>query len=349
MLKDQIQLQKTGSHTYTSSWHRDWTAGPSTFSIVQQRLQELTSVCVVALHGGHIAAVIQLAAQTHFTTTLAEQNQPDILALHFDFLLACVPQAMTITVVDLKVGKGTSTIQQQLTQKDRLNVNAIATSTKFDQSVGATAKTDWAFHPPPRAAPNFERVLANKPDDNWLPWILTGEILPFTRRQLYLHPRGGFDTAGIFDGWSTFPDEPLDATHLTLMTDCVPAMSDTLLNNKGMYDAHTHYQAIEAWSEKDPGVPAPLTNSLKDAVGASTFNITLTLDIEFKRRLPQGGQEWMFTRAATKLMQDERLDLEVTLCDHDMEILCLAHQTILALNATRKSGPGKKAKAKAFL
>ena len=124
---------------------------------------------IETLHGGHVAAVVQLAAQTHFTTTLAAQNQPDILTLHLDFLLACVPQAITITVIDLKVGKGTSTIQLQLTQKDKLKVIAIATFTNFSQSVGPTAKTDWAFRPPPKPVPNFEKILAHESDENWLP------------------------------------------------------------------------------------------------------------------------------------------------------------------------------------
>ena len=80
-----------------------------------------------------------------------------------------MPQAITITVIDLKVGKGTSTIQLQLTQKDKLKVTAIATFTNFSQSVEPTAKTDWAFHPPPKPVPNFEKILAHEPDENWLP------------------------------------------------------------------------------------------------------------------------------------------------------------------------------------
>lgn len=303
----------------------------------------------LALHGGHVAAVVQLASQTHFTTTLAAQNQPDVLTLHFDFLLACVPQAITITVIDLKVGKGTSTIQLQLTQKNKLKVIAIATFTNFSQSVGPTAKTDWTFHPPPGPVPNFEKILAHEPDDNWVPATLAGEILPFTRRQIALYHREGFPTTGICDLWNTFPGEPMDATCLTMMTDCIPSMSDTLLHNNGPYDAHTFFKAIEAWAEKNPGVPAPLTNSLKDTARATIFNMTLTLDIEFKKRLPKKGQEWTFTRIVTKIMQDGRMDLDVTLCDHNMDILCLSRQTVMVVEAERKFGAGKKEKNKASL
>jgi hypothetical protein len=256
---------------------------------------------------------------------------------------------MKITVVDLKVGKATSTIQLQLTQKDKLKVIAIATSTNFDQSAGPTVKTDWAFHPPPKPVPNFEKIVVHKPDDNWLPAILAGEILPFTRRQLILNARGGHTTAGICDAWNTFPGERMDATYLTMMTDCIPSMSDTLLDNKGPFDAHMFYKALEACAEKNPGVPAPLTNSLKDGARATIFNMTLTLDIEFKRRLPKEGQEWTFTRTATRMMQDGKFDLDVTLCDHNMDILCLSRQTIMALDGKRKFSTGKKENSKASL
>ncbi|KFY91758.1 hypothetical protein V500_04476 [Pseudogymnoascus sp. VKM F-4518 (FW-2643)] len=295
------------------------------------------------LHGGHVAAAVQLAAQTHFTTTLAAQNQPDILTLHLDFLLACVPQALHITVVDLKVGKGTSTIQLQVMQKDKLKVIAIATSTNFSQSVGPTAKSDWAFlHPPPKPVPDFDKVAAHKPDDNWLPAILSGEILPFTRRQLTLSPRGGFPTAGICDAWYNFPGDRMDTTCLTMMTDCIPSMSDALLHNNGPYDAHKMFKSTKAWADENPGVPAPLTNSLEDAARATIFNMTLTLDIEFKRRPPRGGQEWIFSRSATRIMQDGRMDLDVTLCDHNMDILCLSRQAVMVLDAGRKFTTRKK-------
>jgi hypothetical protein len=40
--------------------------------------------------------------------------------------------------------------------------------------------------------------------------------------------------------------------------------------------------------------------------------------------------------------EDGRLDLDVTLCDHNMDVLCLSRQTIVALDAKRKFGTGKK-------
>ncbi|KFY55524.1 hypothetical protein V496_06986 [Pseudogymnoascus sp. VKM F-4515 (FW-2607)] len=301
------------------------------------------------IHGGHVAAAVQLAAQTHFTTTLAAQNQPDILTLHLDFLLSCVLQPMQITIVDLKVGKGTSTIQLQVKQKNKLKAIAIATSTNFDQSVGQTVKSDWAFHPPPNPVPDFAKVLAHAPEDNWIPLILAGEIGPFTGHQLTLQPRGGFPTAGICDAWSTIRGERMDATYLTMMTDSIPSTSDTLLRNNGTYDARRLYAGAKAWAERNPGVPAPLTNSFEDAARATTFDITLSIDILFKRKVPKEGQEWIFMRAESRMMLEGRVDLDVTVCDHNMDVLCLARHTIMSLHAERKFTDRRKEKPKSSL
>ncbi|RYP47041.1 hypothetical protein DL768_006836 [Monosporascus sp. mg162] len=324
ILKDQINLKRTSSHVYTVSYHADWTVGP-------------------VLHGGSVAAAIHHAATTHLVTepTLAAQNQPDILTLHLEFLRACEARESTITITDLKVGARTSTLQLQLSQDGQTKVIALATSINLD-SPGPTAATAWRLHPPPRPAPDFEAVLAHRPDAHWLPAHLAGEIIPFTRRQLVLNPRDGFPVDGICDAWNTFlGDERMDATYLAMMTDCIPSMSDTLLRNGGLYDARRTFAQIEQWAKENPGVPCELTNSLKEAMQASVFNNTVTLDIEFMRKLPKNGVQWTFTRAESRMLEGGRLDLDVTICDQNMDLLCIARQAILVLDAKRKFRDGK--------
>ena len=279
-------------------------------------------------------------------TTLSAQDQPDILTLHFDFLRPCGLRDSTITVVDLKVGAGTSTIQLQLSQQEQVRVIATATSINFDKPIGPTHSTNWTLYPTPKPTPNFEKVLAHQFDEHWLPAHLVGEVIPFTGRQLVLNPRGGFPIEGICDAWNTFMgEERMDSTYLALMSDCIPSMSDTLLRNGGLYDAHNNFMQLEQWAENNLGIPAGMTNSLKDAAQAAIFNMTLTLDIEFKRRLPKEGVQWTFTRAASRMLEGGRLDLDVTICDEKMKILCLSRQVILALDAKRKFGSGKKVKS----
>lgn len=77
-------------------------------------------------------------------------------------------------------------------------------------------------------------------------------------------------------------------------------MSDTLLQTGGVFDARTIGNAVETWANANPGIPCRLTNSLAQAAKAGIWNSTLTLDIEFKERLPEEGLEWAFTRVVTR-------------------------------------------------
>lgn len=324
ILQDQINLQKLSSHVYTVSWHADWTIG-------------------FVLHGGCIAAAIHHAATTHLATepALVARNQPDLLTLHFEFLRPCEARESTITVTDLKIGARASTLQLQLSQNGKTKVLALATSTNMD-SPGPTVATAWHLRPPPAPTPDFEAVLAHKPDAHWLPGHLTSEVFPLTRRFLYLYPREGFPIKSITDAWSSFQDdERVDAACLTMMTDVVGSTSDTLLQNGGLYDTNRWFALIESWAREHPGIPCELTNSLQEAMQATEYNNTVTLDIEFKRRLPKEGLQWIFQRGESRMLENGRMDLEVTICDQDMNLLCIGRQTILVLEAGRKFKPRK--------
>ncbi|KAK2616060.1 hypothetical protein N8I77_002771 [Diaporthe amygdali] len=324
-LKKQINLRQTSPDCYTASWHQDWTVGS-------------------ALHGGCVAALIHHVAATHIVTDpkLKAQNQPDILNLHLDFLRSCERLDSTITVAVLKTGGATSTLQLQLSQKGRLKVIALATSTNFDKSLGPTVPTDWTLSPPPKPKPDFDRILAHKPEENWIPAILDGEIIPITRSIVGLLPRAGHLVNGICDFWNIYTDnERMDATDIALMTDIIPSMSDTLMRNGGLYEAHEYHRRVLERVEKDPGVPALMTNSLAEGMQASTFNSTVTLDMMFTRRLPDEGLRSIFNRTATRVLQDGRMDVDVTICNEDMEPICISRQLILVLEAQRKFREGK--------
>ena len=69
----------------------------------------------IALHGGGLAAIIQLTATTHLRSDARRfRNQQHLLNLHLDFLNPCERCESTIAVVPLKVGAAVSTLQLQL-------------------------------------------------------------------------------------------------------------------------------------------------------------------------------------------------------------------------------------------
>lgn len=124
--------------------------------------------------------------------------------------------------------------------------------------MGPTVSTSesWKFSPPPKPKPDFDAVFAHKPDPHWVPAGYDGEILPMTGRLLVLDPRGGFPDNGICDAWNGFMgDERIDATYLAVMTEIMPSMSDTLLRNRGPYDARVFQEKAEQWAQENPGIP----------------------------------------------------------------------------------------------
>ena len=308
---------------------------------------------VIGVHGGILAALLQLAAKKHFTTTLSSQNQPDILSVHFEFLRMCTHDSFIITITDLKIGRGYSTIQMYLTQPNSApsqpKIAATATSINFDTSHGPAATADWKLQPQPRPSPDWSRIETNQRDENWLPVIVEGEVMPFTRRMMQLNPRGGFPVNGICDSWSSFGSERIDSTYLTVLTDIIPSMSDTLLRTDGMFDAHAIGRATETWANTNPGIPARLSNSLLQAQMAKIRNSTLTLDIEFKNRLPRNGLDWAFSRVSTKELSDGRMNVEVTISDSSMQSFCVARHLVLVLDARRTFDERKQTRERSVL
>lgn len=292
-----------------------------------------------ALEGGCLAAALHHAAVTHMATdeALVAQKQPDILSMHMEFLRFSELCESVITVTPLRTGSAACTLQLQLSQKDKIRIIALATTTNFDVSLGPSAPTDWSLLPRPNPIPDFDLVEAHQSEPNWIPAILAGEVFTFSHRILSVIPRLGNPFAGVCDAWNRFMgDERVDATYLAFLADFIPSMSDTLLRNNGLYDLHEYHRRTAAWAEENPGKPAPLTNSIAEAFKATTFNNTVTLDIEFKKRLPKEGLRWVFTRTATKMMQNGRMGVDITICDENMELACEAHQLILIQEIQRR-------------
>lgn len=285
-----------------------------------------------------------MAATTHLTTDeeLRGLDQPDILRIHYDFLRTCEQCDSIITVGVAKAGKVASTLQLSLSQKGKIRVIAVATSTNFAKSIGPSCDTNWKLHPPPPPKPDFKRVAANLTDANWLPVRLKGEVGPITGHILSLYARRGLTDVGIADNWSSWlGDGRIDSTNIAMMPDIIPCMSDTMMRTGGLFDATRNGELSKQWGEKNPGQVAVIPNSTAQAMQAPFFNITATLDTEYKRRLPKEGIKWIFTRTATKMLKDGRMDADVTICNEDMELICYAQQTILVLPVERRFKPQK--------
>lgn len=141
----------------------------------------------------------------------------------------------------------------------------MANSTNFNQALGPTVAPSQSWTGlPPKPRPDFNQILQNRPDANWVPLYVTREILPMMGRFLGFWPRGSFVAPGICDAWYTMPDERVDETCMTFMTDLRPSMSDALLKNGGMHDANIFRESAERWTEEHPGTTCHLEKNFAE-------------------------------------------------------------------------------------
>lgn len=64
--------------------------------------------------------------------------------------------------------------------------------------------------------------------------------------------------------------------------------------------------------------------------------------MEFKRALPKEGLRFVLVRTAAKMLSAGRMDIDVTICDEDLGLVCTSRQVILVLEAQRKFTAGKR-------
>ncbi|KAK4171579.1 thioesterase-like superfamily-domain-containing protein [Triangularia setosa] len=340
-LHKQINIQKIPEpdNTYTCSWHTDWA-----FGITNTGPQPSTA-----------------AAPLRGSTPPSQlTSHPNILKLHLEFLHPCTREISIITIKTLRSGATSTTLQAKLAQSNQLKILAIAKAVDFDRPLSPSARSEWSLLPPPNPTPNFKRVESGHKDSSWVTGRIKGEFLQFTERMLVLAPRQGHKTDGVHDGWYKFiyrrnedehysPDWEcgVNNTLLTFLTDALPSMSDTLIRNDGAYDAHGIHGKMVKWEaadRQDEGRPVTIWDIIKEAMKAQVFNNTVTLDIEFKRRVdPEKGNGWFFIRTVAKMLEKGRIDLNVVICDENMELLVVTQQTVLVLEAGRKFSKGRKA------
>ncbi|KAI1330886.1 thioesterase-like superfamily-domain-containing protein [Xylariaceae sp. FL0255] len=267
-------------------------------------------------HGGCVAAVIHHVAEVHLASdpTFKTKNHPDIYNLHFEFLRPCVRQDSIITVTALRIGAAASTLQLELYQDGQKKVLALATTNGFNKILGPTV---------PVPAARIENPQPEPPLTSTVYWptslMSTGSPLAFQVKSF---------------------QERIDATYVAMLTDMIPSMSDTLLRNGALYDAHSVHRRSQEWANAHPGTPARIMNTAAEALKSSTFNSTQTLDIEFTRKVPPEGLRFVFTRTAANSLQKGRMNVDITICDEIMELLCTAHQQIFVLETGRKFRTG---------
>jgi Thioesterase-like superfamily len=88
-----------------------------------------------------------------------------------------------------------------------------------------------------------------------------------------------------------------------------------------------------------------LDGSLKPIT--QSVHVTLSMSTEIKRNLPPGGVRWLYLRTEAKKIISGRMDLQILLCDENMDLIAISQhvaQIIPSAQKHEKSGKGAKAK-----
>lgn len=266
-----------------------------------------------------------------------------------------------VTVTDLKLGRGASTIQLAITQgdSDAPTAIALATSTNFDVAVGPTADTAWTLSPATKPLPDFAAVDKRERDPNWVSYGFEEALIQFTTQFECLTPRGGQVSAGVIDQWFRYrpnvDGRKLTGPEISFFADGIPSISDTLLANGGIFDAGRITRESHALDALNPGSTAGLKQTIGDLRNLTVFNTTIVLDIAFQSRTDpfegKGGiqGQWAFVRGVAKAVKDGRMDMELVILDEKMEILAAASQVVYVLEAARNIRKSRKDKSKGKL
>ncbi|KAB8067650.1 thioesterase-like superfamily-domain-containing protein [Aspergillus leporis] len=317
--EEAIKVTPLDSHRYSAFLRDEWCIG-------------------TVPHGGYTTAVIYRLALTHFAHTHPTlYNAPATpISIQLSFLRRTAVGPTILAVQDMKLGARTSTIHINLCQpsekkekKGELEVKVAGyiTVSPPTAEVGITSNTDWTLQPPaqpgsgPKGRVNLATLGQNGRDGNWV--LLEPPYPTFRRATLQLELYGPDPALGkpkVIDQWSRFT--PGGDRKARWSNEAVAFLVDMFPMALGGLDQ----MASAASAQKSPEQTARF------------WYPTVTLNIDFKKRLPAQGAEWLYSRVHTKVVRDGRTDLNVEVLDEQGDVVALSTQVGLVLSASRNLG-----------
>ncbi|KAF2966336.1 hypothetical protein GQX73_g7216 [Xylaria multiplex] len=297
-------VKATGTHTYSANFPSEWCIGSVT-------------------HGGVVIATLLRVAATHFSTTLAKQNQPHTIILQAQFLRRTRAGLATFTVQDMKLGHRTSTIHISLTQDGREEVVAYLTNTNMSSEDGLTLQTEWSPNPPLPARPiDLAKLAAEGEDADWV--VLKDLPFPELRKavnRVRMHvPRNGQVQPNVIDEWVRLESgECFSMEGIGYVSDMWPQMMEGLVRRQQEADAKK--QPVKKGDDELAWLWYP----------------TLTLNLDIKKVIPPEGVEWLHVRVHSKQIKNGRYDYEVVVFDDTGDIVALSHHVAMVLDGSRNT------------
>ncbi|EMF09892.1 uncharacterized protein SEPMUDRAFT_150996 [Sphaerulina musiva SO2202] len=302
-------VRQVDSHTYSADFAEDWCIGS-------------------VPHGGYVTTTIQKAVKKHFETTLSDQDQPHILALHLDFLRRTQTGPATFTIKDVKLGRQTSVVHISLSQDGREEVVGYCTQTNLTKESGLSFSTNWTPQPPITPLTSTLTALSLGQDPAWTElsdWP-NSNFRKATRQIRSFFPRAGQPSQNIYDEWICLqdPSENWTNDNLGFLIDLFPQILETYI--------------LQGFDQYNPTLlETPSGRTLRESKKSETpfWYPTVLLNLDVKKLLPQGGVRFLSTRLQTKVIREGRYDLEVVVWDEMGEVVALSHHVCFVVSAER--------------
>lgn len=255
------------------------------------------------------------------------------------FLRRTAAGPAVLDVVDAKLGARTSTIHVTLAQAEstaaggssgssgstaQVKVAGYITLSPAGAETGLSAPTAWALSPPSGVSGiDFAALRRDGRAGGWVR-LADPPFSAFRRaaRQVEMYvPESGGGGGGVTDQWARLcpRGDPNGARWTDAAVAFLVDMFPMALDGFDQLARKT-----DKTDKTDNNRHAP-----------SFWYPTVTLNIDFKKRLPPDGVEWLFSRAHTKVVRNGRTDIDVVVLDQQGEVVALSTQVGLVVSASR--------------
>ena len=218
--------------------------------------------------------------------------------------------------------------------------------TDFLAAGSISAQTGWQLLPPP--IPTSTLSLASDCDPNWIGYLAPFSPLSLRRAQSYIKyfvpiksQSLNYVDQWITPGWKdeSMADGPVWTNELIhfVLDNCLPTLNDLICKGSELHDAIVKGGLQQRQARLDGRDDRIWGVGLTDTDLPPWIISTITITIEIKRLLPEEGTKWLFLRATTKSLLNNRMDYDIVLTDEHNELIALSHHVLQVIHLDSKA------------
>ncbi|EAL87075.1 hypothetical protein ACP6JC_004919 [Aspergillus fumigatus] len=365
--EEAIKVTPVNSHRYSAVLRDEWCIGtgtsPTICSVAIRNHCELIWHRIVP-NGGYTTAVLYRLAITHFAHTHPRRYDATAtpISMQLAFLRRTAVGPAVLEVQDTKLGARTSTIHVALLQPSEkgkkkgaqtgssassedggnleVKVAGYITVSPATAEVGVSAPSSWTLLPEairgsgPQGRVNLAALRETGRDGQWVRLVAPFPKFRRASQQVELYgPDPALGKTPVVDQWARF--RPGGNTEARWTNEAVAFLVDMFPMALDGFDSMG-----KVTKEGGTTDDAAETESAKGKL-AKYWYPTVTLNIDFKKRLPASGVEWLYSRVQTKSVRNGRTDLDVIVLDEQGDVVALSTQVGLVVDASRNIGQRK--------